>query len=109
MAGKFLIYGGAGSDFMRGNNGAADRFVFLRADLGSTDTIRDFDGEGDDIIDLRALAPGLLVWRGGAAFTGTANEVRVKGGMVHVDANGDGVADLTINIGYDLVESDFWL
>ncbi len=106
--GDDLIYGGAGADHMTGGSGA-DRFVFLRPDMGATDTILDFFGEEGDRIDLRALAPGLLVWRGDLAFTGTAAEVRVTDGLVLVDADGDGVADLTIDVGYDLVEGDFWL
>jgi serralysin len=55
----------------------ADRLVFLKPDLGATGRITDFFGEEGDIIDLRALAPGLLAWRGDLAFTGTASEVRV--------------------------------
>ena len=93
---------------MSGGAGA-DRFVFLKPDMGSTDTIRDFFGDEGDRIDLRALASGALVWRGDLAFTGTANEVRMVNGVVEVDANGDGVADLTIDVGYDLGISDFWL
>ncbi|NKB16675.1 MAG: hypothetical protein HC774_07165 [Sphingomonadales bacterium] len=46
------------------------------------------------------LGVGTFVYRGASAFTGGSDnsEARVSGNQVLVDANGDGVTDITITL-----------
>lgn len=109
-SGRDTLDGGAGRDRMTGGLGA-DVFVFNAASLDrSVDLITDF-GRGADRIDLHQLN---LTFIGDAAFSG-ARQVRSwdgpNGGMVAVDLNGDGRADLTIGLGHHgpALASDFIL
>jgi Ca2+-binding RTX toxin-like protein len=124
-AGNDLIVGGPGNDLLVGGPGA-DRFLFnpghLGAGLSATDRIKDFSHAQGDTIDLHNLdanssAGGnqAFTWIGGAAFSGTAGELRteVVGNTTYVygDTDGDSTADfalwLTGQIG--LVADDFVL
>ena len=97
--GNDTLEGGMGHDLMTGGAGA-DVFLFSAALVldGSIDRITDF-GNGNDRIDLRGLN---LSFVGDAAFS-AAGQVRswsgASGGMVAIDLNGDGNADLTIALG----------
>ncbi len=97
--GNDRIIGGAGVDTMEGGAGR-DVFVFLRAS-GLVDRIADFQA-GQDRIDLRGVSD-LGHWIGTDAFSGHAGEVRMamqgQDLLVFEDVNGDGLADLTINLG----------
>jgi hypothetical protein len=98
------LTGGAGSDLLDGGEGP-DTFLFTSvADSGlgpASDRIRDFD-PGEDLIDLEAVAPGVLSFVGNAAFTGGGtSSVRFTfsaGGPANVliDVDGDGIGDMRI-------------
>lgn len=113
-AGDDALAGGAGDDRLTGGNGAdllgggagADVFVFGRSsDSGvgpSADVISDF-ASGVDRIDLSAIDADPLVdgdqtfaYLGTAAFGAVAGQVRYAGGVLEVDVNGDGIADMQI-------------
>jgi Ca2+-binding RTX toxin-like protein len=109
--GHDTLTGGRGSDVMTGGTGR-DLFRLTQvADsaIGAArDRITDFT-RGSDRIDLSPLDPdpGLagdqaLIWRGAAAFSGTAPEARwfLDAGttVLAVDADGDGAADLEIGL-----------
>lgn len=101
-AGDDVLVGGGGRDSLEGGAGA-DRFVFADGDFGTlakADIIRDFDANGSDVIDLSALGP--LAFVGGAAFSGTAPELRYQqvgaNTFVYGDSDGDGVADFAIQL-----------
>ncbi|NBZ86492.1 M10 family metallopeptidase C-terminal domain-containing protein [Stagnihabitans tardus] len=85
------LTGGAGVDQLTGGLGAD---VFVMVLETSRDTIKDFVS-GTDHIDL-GMAVQMI---GGAAFSGTAGELRHSvsrsGITVEFDANGDGLGDLT--------------
>ncbi|HZF95687.1 MAG TPA: calcium-binding protein [Allosphingosinicella sp.] len=129
--GDDLIYGGAGADQL-GGNGGADVFryqSFTDSTSAATDTILDFTSGADRIdlsrIDAKASTPGeddAFAFIGAAAFSaagpGAAGELRafnVSGNVWQVegDMNGDGVADLVIQVylGEDdtLTQGDFML
>jgi hypothetical protein len=103
------LVGGNGSDVLSGGAGG-DRFVFNNG-LAGTDRILDFDfAEGDRILlrpvdaDTGTAEDDAFVFIGDAAFTGTAGELRAEarsGGTVQRiegDVDGDGLADLTIDV-----------
>ena len=98
------IIGGLGQDSLTGGTGA-DTFVFETASdsrLGSAnrDIITDFDYAEGDRLDVSAFDGASFVGTGG--FSGGANEIRyeVSGGDSHVfvDRDGDGVADMEIEL-----------
>ncbi|NJO32016.1 MAG: hypothetical protein HC869_01655 [Rhodospirillales bacterium] len=102
-AGNDTIEGGGGNDSLTGGAGA-DQFVF-NSTSGGVDTITDFnqlDGGADefDVMRFEGLGVGTFVYRGASAFTGGSDnsEARVSGNQVLVDANGDGVTDITITL-----------
>jgi Ca2+-binding RTX toxin-like protein len=114
-AGDDEIIGGTGKDVMRGNAGA-DTFVFqTEFDANTTDAvdrIRDFE-QGIDKIDISAIAGFEFI--GDSSFSGTGSEVRYQttgsGLRFEIDVDGDGVADMRINVNSisELLESDFIL
>jgi Ca2+-binding RTX toxin-like protein len=104
--GKDRLLGGRGSDRLTGGDGA-DKFIFNAQDLVGTDTITDFDRSEWDSISLSGvdanttlLGDQAFTFLGYADFTGAAGDLRVVdlGGSQRLegDANGDGVAELTI-------------
>ncbi|HYC04964.1 MAG TPA: cadherin domain-containing protein [Azospirillaceae bacterium] len=107
--GDDIIQGGAGRDQLAGGGGA-DSFRWLAETESGTgalaDRVLDFQ-TGLDRIDLQALDANALAagnqafaWRGTAAFTRAAGELRLSvsegGAVLQADRNGDGVADLEI-------------
>jgi Ca2+-binding RTX toxin-like protein len=108
--GRDRLSGGRGADVLSGGAGA-DRFVFNQNALGATDRILDFDAREGDRIVLRSIdanvgtpADDAFIFIGARAFSGTAGELRataIQGGTVQRitgDVNGDGLADLTIDV-----------
>jgi len=119
-AGDDRLEGGAGADILTGGDGK-DQFLFRTTDFGSTDIITDFT-HGTDAIALSTIdantnttADDAFTFIGTSAFTKTAGELRYvqSGGntYIYADVNGDGVADLTIELlgSYSLAKSDFYL
>ena len=104
------IYGGAGDDRITSGPGADhlvgesgfDSFVFTEA--FGRDTVHAFERGSDRLIlsgldaDTSALGNQAFAFLGGAAFSGTAGELRYDGSSVTGDVNGDGAADFTIVI-----------
>ena len=134
-AGNDRLFGGDGADRLIGGLGAdrleggmaGDKFVFgspaeTGIGPGNRDVILDFgQGQGDRIvlraIDADATSGGdqAFAFIGGAAFSGTAGELRFAqaGGstLVEGDVNGDGVADFQIELAgaHMLAAADFML
>lgn len=116
--GDDTIIGGAGRDTLWGCSGA-DVFVYQavsESSVAARDSIKDFDFH--DTIDLSALGSFLGGFIGTTNFSGGGQgEVRfvalgVSRGTVEADVNGDGVADLAIDIfgvGVPVTASDFIL
>ncbi|MCF8131981.1 MAG: hypothetical protein K9J72_02510 [Synechococcus sp. Tobar2m-G35] len=118
--GSDRITGGSGADLM---TGGADRDIFLFSQPGQIglaagphDTITDFVS-GTDLIDLSAIDASTLVagnqafrYLAGATFSGVAGELRLAGGFLSGDVNGDRIADFdlalpgvaTLNVSLDL-------
>ncbi|TFW16539.1 tandem-95 repeat protein [Massilia arenosa] len=99
-AGSDLIRGGAGADMLRGGAGG-DTFVYAAGDstAAARDTILDFT-VGADKIDLRPLAAeGVLHWSGNRAEAhGVWFERSGASTLVYADADGDGQADLVLEL-----------
>jgi Ca2+-binding RTX toxin-like protein len=127
-AGDNYIRGGAGADFLSGLGGndtligdsgidrltggaGSDTFVFTDTDQ-SRDTITDFVS-GTDKIDLgwwvTEMGGATFHFIGGSGFTHHAGEGRYADGLFQLDANGDGLADLTIHIAGQVAAGDFTL
>ncbi|MCA0870076.1 M10 family metallopeptidase C-terminal domain-containing protein [Seohaeicola saemankumensis] len=112
-----ILIGGSGRDTLTGGTGE-DLFVFSKVGHSTTanaDTITDFV-QGEDLIDLSALVSGNVNFIGGGAFGASGDaEVRITSsggnGLVHIDVNGDGTADMEIVVNgvIGLLESDFLL
>lgn len=100
-AGQDRLFSSYGRDFQTGG-ADADVFVFLSApDLGlgaDRDQIMDFE-QGLDRIDLSAITPGTIVFRGTSPFAPSGDaEIRLfetgtGSTIVQLDVNGDGVID----------------
>lgn len=110
--GDDVLIGGVGQDLTVGNAGA-DRFVFADGDVSTTraaaDLIGDFRHAEGDRIDLSGLDADATVagdqafaFVGGAAFSGTAGELRfevIHGETVLMgDVDGDTIADSYIRV-----------
>lgn len=101
-AGNDTIDGGLGTDTMTGGDGS-DTFRFDSVDDSAPgagrDVITDFTS-GSDLIDLQQL--GATTFLGTDQFSGNAGEVRyaVDGSstIVELDNNGDGLADVQIEL-----------
>jgi serralysin len=113
--GNDVLNGGAGNDVLTGSLGD-DIYAFT--DLGGTDRIVDFKRGADriDLSDLDAVTGGPLnafSWIGGAAFSGTAGQLRSysEGGSFWLagDVNGDSVADFLIQTNIQIVQTDLIL
>lgn len=107
------LVGGAGADFLVGGEGV-DRYIYRSTAQGG-DTVIDFE-QGEDKFIFAALSPGVLEFKGNGAFTGGGvGSVRfdIVGttSVVQVDANGDGVSDMTVTAQspVNFVASDFLL
>jgi serralysin len=108
------LVGNGGDDVLDGLEGAdtynggagADEFRFSVLEAG--DMIADFT-TGEDFINL-AVSGVAFNYIAAAPFSGTAGELRYDGGDLMGDADGDGVADISINLnGATLVSSDLVL
>jgi len=125
LGGKDWLEGGLGADTMRGGPGN-DVFVYQSAaesTAAKTDHILDFEYVSDHIvltnIDANTNAAGdqAFTFIGGNAFSNTAGELRAyqsgASWFVEGDVNGDGVADLVIQVdpvaGHAIIASDFLL
>jgi Ca2+-binding RTX toxin-like protein len=107
LGGDDLINGGLGTDTLSGSAGA-DHFVYANAaEAGinslnpfAIETILDFDGTAGDRIDLSLMqGSDRFTFIGGGAFTaGGHGEIHFAGGMVQIDADGDGTADMFIKM-----------
>lgn len=128
-----LLRGYNGNDVLRGNGGAdtlvgdagADRFVYgAVTDSSKTtgiDVIHDFASNQGDKIDLSAIdaitggGNDAFTFIGTSAFSHVAGQLRyeISGSntLVHADVNGDGTADLTIQLNgaTSLAATDFVL
>lgn len=105
------LNGGGGNDVLDGYEGAdsltggsgADTFAFHLIERG--DTITDFVS-GSDKIDLRGTGVD-MTFIGNGAFSHVAGQLRYSGGVLEADINGDGIADLQINVhGTSVVGAD---
>lgn len=104
--GNDVLIGGPGGDRMRGGPGA-DAFVWRPGDLRGrpVDRIDDFNGSKGDRLAITALLDGdnpfaNKGWRfiGGDGFSGRARELRFSGGLLSGDLNGNGSADLRVQL-----------
>jgi Ca2+-binding RTX toxin-like protein len=105
--GNDILIGGPASDELWGGAGN-DRFMYTH--VGSTDHIRDFE-RGTDQIDLTGIDADTstggnqaFTFIGDTSFSNKAGELRVYkeadgNYFVAGDVNGDGLADLMINLG----------
>lgn len=116
--GRDVLIGGHGRDVLTGGDDE-DVFVFQKTlhspDSSTRDTIKDFD-RGQDLIDLTGIVSGELTFIGGAGFGGIGvAELQVtdngSDAYVRVDEDGDGTADMRIDVRYltTLSEADFLL
>ena len=116
MAGEDRLIGGLGRDTLFGG-GDADTFIFKSIAMSlpgaaMRDTIRDFDGPGGDLIDLRPIdalkggADDAFVFIGAMSFAtykalnpGAYGMVRVTGAnLVQVDVGGNKTVDMEIAV-----------
>ncbi len=103
--GDDVINGYAGADTYNGGEGY-DTFVFSTIEFG--DTVTDFIS-GEDMIDL-SQSGVVFNFVNDAAFSNTAGELRYANGVLTGDVDGDGSADLSINLnGAALSASDLVL
>jgi Ca2+-binding RTX toxin-like protein len=105
-AGNDSIYGGTGTDKMFGGSGS-DKFIFALGE-SVTGTGRDVVGDftsGSDMIDVSLIDANRLTsgneaftYVGRAAFSGVSGQLRMSGGIVYGDTNGDRAADFEIQV-----------
>lgn len=99
--GRDWLDGGRGSDILIGGNGD-DVFVFTPGSsrIGQhRDVVRDF-GKGADRIDLSAMLDEDARFIGGDRFSGEGTEISYRDGVLWVDSDGDGRADLSVRIAH---------
>jgi serralysin len=107
-SGNDILVGGLGQDFMFGE-GDADTFVFEKVADSAANTLRDiifdFSRAAGDRIDLSGIDANTALrgnqafeFIGTAAFTGEAGEARFSNGILSVDVNGNGTADMTVEV-----------
>ncbi len=103
--GQDVLNGGLGKDVLTGGAGS-DVFRFTKVvqspNTNQRDVIKDFS-QGEDVIDLANIAPGVLSFIGGGAFSGAGQgeaRIAVSAGnsLVRIDRDGDGVADMLIKV-----------
>lgn len=108
--GNDTISGGAGRDIIVGGKGA-DVFVFVAGDSdpSARDQIRDFRRPQGDLIDMSGIEGAFFSDAG--SFSGTAGEIIAVSKYILVDVDGDGFADLEIDMrkNHLLTEADFIL
>jgi Ca2+-binding RTX toxin-like protein len=109
-----VLEGGLGRDVLIGGKGS-DKFMFdSLADSGVGEAFRDcikgFKSAEGDKIDLHLIDID-FAYIGADAFSGAAGELRFDHGLVQVDADGDGAADMEISVSgaSTLAEDDFIL
>lgn len=114
-AGDDTIIGGNGADLLQGSSGA-DTFVInavseSRAGAGNRDFINGFS-HGRDLIDLSGIdadtstaTDDAFIYIGSRSFDGTAGQIRsqnigegVNATLLAADVDGDGIADLQVQI-----------
>jgi Peptidase M10 serralysin C terminal/RTX calcium-binding nonapeptide repeat (4 copies) len=100
--GNDILNAGTGADVLTGGRGQ-DAFVFSDDDAAA-DRIIDFN-HLDDTIDLSGIdanintdANDAFSFIGNTAFSGIAGELRYNAGLVQADVDGDGIADLLIQL-----------
>jgi hypothetical protein len=108
--GDDILIAGAGADILTGGRGR-DIFVFSEVNDGA-DRITDFNAR-DDRIDLSKIdansstaANDAFSFIGNAAFSNVAGQLRFAGGYLEGDVNGDGIADLSIQLGRTAIAVD---
>lgn len=110
-AGNDTLIGGPGADTLTGGAGA-DVFDFRgRGDYdGSTDVITDFT-RGVDRIDMRGFDLAFIGTDGFSAAGQVRYELAGNDAILHVDMDGDGLADLSVRlVGLGQVSgADLWL
>ncbi|MFM2282094.1 MAG: hypothetical protein RLZZ444_4325 [Pseudomonadota bacterium] len=101
FGGNDILNGGAGNDILVGGDNA-DRFVFSdfrHSPASNADEIRDFSRTQGDKVDLTALGGRQgLDFIGSSAFSGDGGEVRFAGGKIFVDSDGNGSAEMAIQM-----------
>lgn len=106
-AGRDILRGGRGGDLLSGGRDA-DTFEFRglsESRGGSTDVITDFSRADGDRIDLSRIDADTtrsgnqtFSFIGTEAFSGEAGELRLTGGSIVVDVDGDRAGDFRINL-----------
>ncbi|MFD0979401.1 calcium-binding protein [Tropicimonas aquimaris] len=113
-AGRDKLFGGAGDDVMLGGTGkdvyrggaGDDSFVFKTLNHSSVGKKRDIvhfeEGDEIDLSDIDACVTEGgdqdFDWIGRQGFSGEEGELRMKGGVLRADVDGDGKADFAIEI-----------
>ncbi|MBK1696170.1 calcium-binding protein [Rhodovibrio salinarum] len=101
------LEGGGGRDTLKGHDGADTFVVAATADspVDAPDLIYDFTvSEGDRLdlsgidADTRTTGAQDFTYIAGTAFTGQAGQLRMADGVVEGDLDGDGAADIAIDL-----------
>ncbi|HEX2552761.1 MAG TPA: glycosyl hydrolase [Microvirga sp.] len=118
-AGSDILVGGQGKDYLTGDAGA-DRYVFevvKDSVVGSNRDVVTFVQSEGDKVDLSAIDADTdgtagnqaFSWIGSGAFTKVDGQLRLSGGILQGDTNGDGKADFEIKISGALAVTDLLL